>query len=104
MCVVVTGKYGDLQSEVRSCCVFPWLLGLRRRGINTTPIAFAAAECAGLLCAPLSVRMTGVHAPEALPCRVRGAILRDLKIVGCRITTRKLRMSLGWRHNHDRFQ
>ncbi len=92
-CVVVTGNNGGLHFELRNCCVFPSLLRLRRRGIDATPVAFAAAESALLFVRHFPAQMNGVHAPEGLPMSVRGAILRDLEAAGCRITTRTRRLS-----------
>jgi hypothetical protein len=94
LCVVVTGKKGNRNSEVRRCCVFPSLLALRRWGMDTTPIAFAAAECAALFVRHFPVQMAGVHPPEALPAQVRNAITSDLDASGCRITTHERRLPL----------
>jgi hypothetical protein len=96
ICVVVTGSKANQQWEIRNCYVFPSLLELRRRGIEATPIAFAAARCAVAFVRNFPLGLAGVYAPEALPAPVRTAILGNLDAVGCRRTRRRRHVRESW--------
>lgn len=88
LCVTVTGARGSRDAAVRSCCIFPSLLQLRRRGWATTPIAFAAAQAAARFVHHFPADLGGVYPPEALPAAVRGSVLKDMRRMGCRLETK----------------
>jgi len=77
--VSVTGRVGARWSEHRRACVFSSLLQLRRKRLLTTPIAYAAAECAAAFIRHWPRGVAGVLPPEALSPIVRQRILTDLR-------------------------
>ncbi|MBE7499056.1 MAG: saccharopine dehydrogenase NADP-binding domain-containing protein [Verrucomicrobiales bacterium] len=84
--VSVTGRRGTGRCEQRCACVFASLRQLRRRGLLTTPIAYAAAECAAAFIKHWPGEVAGVLPPEALPGIVRQHIISDLRRSGFRFS------------------
>lgn len=80
--VSVIGKAGSIWCEHRRSCVFSSLRQLRHRRLLTTPIAYAAAECAAAFIRHWPKRVAGVLPPEALPRTVRQRIVADLRRKG----------------------
>lgn len=90
--VSVVGKAGSIWCEHRRSCVFTSLRQLRRRRLLTTPIAYAAAECAAAFIRHWPKRVAGVLPPEALSRNVRQRIVADLRRKGFEfdVQTRRL--------------
>lgn len=80
--------------KIRNCCVFPSLRQLRRRGLMTTPIAFAAAQAAACFVRHFPDDLMGVYPPEALPATVRTRILRSMQKEACRFETQTTSLEL----------
>jgi len=77
--VAVVGRVGSRWVEHRRSCVFFSLRQLRRRRLLSTPIAYAAAECAAAFIRHWPKRVAGVLPPEALPRTHRRRIVSDLR-------------------------
>ena len=86
--VVVDGIKDDHRMTIRWDATMPSLYLLYRQGESRPPIAWATARMAALFVKHFPCRLTGVHAPEALPQEVRRAILRDVRTRGFRIVKR----------------
>lgn len=80
--VSVIGRAGQLWSQHHYTCLFSSLRQLRRKRLLTTPIAYAAAECAAAFIRHWPRRLAGVLPPEALPRAIRQAIIADLRRKG----------------------
>ena len=80
--VSVVGKAGSIWCEHKRSCVFTSLRQLRHKRLLTTPIAYAAAECAAAFIRHWPKRVAGVLPPEALPRTVRQRIVADLRRKG----------------------
>lgn len=80
--VIVRGLRKDEAVEVRCDASFPSLYQIRRRGLYSTPIAYATAHIAALFVKHLPREAPGVFPPEALPKETRRAILADLRSRG----------------------
>src|SRR6266404_4941677 len=65
------GKKEDLHLLIRSDCMFPTLYQIRRKGLFTTPVAFATAHVAALFIKFFPRELAGVFAPEMLPAETR---------------------------------
>jgi hypothetical protein len=87
--VVVSGAKDDRFYEHRHCCIFPSLYQLRQMLWISTPVAFAAAQCAAAFVERFPTDLAGVYPPEGLPKPVRDAVLRAM-------TRRR-----GFRFNHS---
>ncbi|MBI4462171.1 MAG: saccharopine dehydrogenase NADP-binding domain-containing protein [Acidobacteria bacterium] len=88
LAVEVSGSWREEHVRHGWFCTVPSLYQLRRRGLNTTPIAFATAHLAALFVKQFPRGLSGVYPPEALPAELRRAILRDLKGRGFNLTYR----------------
>lgn len=64
---------------IRSDAVFPTLYQIRRRGLFTTPVAYATAHIAALFVKNFPHELDGVYPPEALPPETRRAILSGVR-------------------------
>jgi len=93
--VSVFGRRGPHEYEHRHACVFLSLRQLRRRRLLTTPIAYAAAECAAAFIKHWPAQVAGVRPPEALPVIVRRRILTDLRRRGFRFCREICRTTAG---------
>jgi saccharopine dehydrogenase (NAD+, L-lysine forming) len=82
--VSVVGKAGSIWCEHRRSCVFSSLRQLRHRRLLTTPIPYAAAECAAAFIRHWPKRVAGVLPPEALPKATRQSIVSGLRRKGFR--------------------
>jgi hypothetical protein len=80
------GKKEDVHLLVRSDCLFPTLYQIRRKGLFTTPVAYATAQVAALFVKFFPRDLAGVFAPEMLPAETRRAILAGIRNSGIRIT------------------
>lgn len=83
-CVVVSGAKDGQLYEHRQCCTFPSLYQLRQKLWLSTPVAFAAAQCAAAFVEQFPADLTGVYPPEALPKAVRDSVLRGMRRRGFR--------------------
>lgn len=83
-CVVVNGAKDDRLYEHRQCCTFPSLYQLRQKLWLSTPVAFAAAQCAAAFVEQFPAELAGVYPPEALPKEIRNSVLRSLRRRGFR--------------------
>ncbi len=89
--VSVVGRVGHDWLERQRACVFPSLRELRRRGWHTTPIAYAAAECAAAFIRHFPGRLKGVCPPEALPLGKSRLVIADLRGKGFRFSRKNVR-------------
>src|SRR6267142_4588402 len=80
------GKKEDLHLLIRSDCLFPTLYQIRRKGLFTTPVAFATAHVAALFIKFFPRELAGVFAPEMLPAETRRAILAGIRDNSIHIT------------------
>ena len=90
--VLVRGMKSDQPLLVRWDASFPTLYQIRRRGMLTTPIAYATAHLAALFVKHFPRKLAGVHPPEALPAETRQAILADARARDLRITLKVTRL------------
>jgi hypothetical protein len=80
------GKKEDVYLLIRSDCLFPTLYQIRRKGLFTTPVAYATAHVAALFIKFFPRELAGVFAPEMLPAETRRAILAGIRNNGIHIT------------------
>ncbi len=93
--VIARGPRQGRVEQIRYDVAVPSLALLRRRGIHSTPIAWATAQMTALFIKHLPNRLAGTFPPEALPLSTRRAILTDVRRVGFRITQRVSKMHAG---------
>lgn len=86
--VVVRGHKSERHAVMRWDASFPTLHQTRRREVYTSPIAWATAHIAALFVKHFPRGLPGVHPPEALPAKVRQAILTGANSYGIRINRR----------------
>src|SRR5256885_8591841 len=79
------GPKEDVHVLIRSDVLFPSLYTIRRRGLFTTPVAFATAHVAAQFVKNFPREESGVFAPETLPAEIRRAILSGVRSQGLRI-------------------
>lgn len=79
------GPKEDVHVLMRSDVLFPSLYTIRRRGLFTTPVAFATAHVAAQFVKFFPRKETGVFAPETLPIEVRRDILAGIRSQGLKI-------------------
>src|SRR3989454_1781395 len=91
------GKKEDLHLLIRSDCLFPTLYQIRRKGLFTTPVAYATAHVAALFIKFFPRDISGVFAPEMLPAETRRAILAGIRNNSIRITHKTTVL----RHNNE---
>jgi len=70
---------------IRSDVLFPSLYTIRRRGLFTTPVAFATAHVAAQFVKNFPREESGVFAPESLPVEIRREILAGVRSQGLKI-------------------
>jgi len=75
----------DVHLSVRSDVLFPSLYTIRKRGLFTTPVAFATAHVAAQFVKFFPRKESGVFAPESLPDEFRRDILAGVRSQGLRI-------------------
>jgi len=75
----------DVNLLIRSDVLFPSLYTIRKRGLFTTPVAFATAHVAAQFVKFFPRKDTGVFAPESLPEEFRRDILAGVRSQGLRI-------------------
>jgi saccharopine dehydrogenase (NAD+, L-lysine forming) len=90
--VVVRGERREQPLEVRWDAACPSLYQIRRRGLHSTPIAYASAHIASLFIRRLPRGLAGVVPPEALPAETRRAILAGVKARNIQLTLRVRRL------------
>ncbi len=88
--VLVRGEKKEQPVLIRVDCAFPTLYQIRRRGLFTTPVAFATAHMATLFVKHFPRALAGVFAPESLPAETRRAILAGIRAQDVRVTTRTI--------------
>jgi hypothetical protein len=86
--VIVRGRKGEENLEIRWDADFPSLYQIRQRGLHTTPVAWATAHLAALFVKHFPRELPGVHAPEALPVEIRRKIFADARSRDIHITER----------------
>ena len=75
----------DVNLLIRSDVLFPSLYTIRKRGLFTTPVAFATAHVAAQFVKFFPRKETGVFAPESLPEEFRRGILSGVRSQGLRV-------------------
>ena len=86
--VLVQGLKHDRRTVIRWDAGFPTLYQIRRRGRQSSPIAWATAHLTALFVKHFPRELPGVHPPEALPAKTRQAILTDARSCGIRLVKR----------------
>lgn len=79
------GAKEDVHVLMRSDVLFPSLYTIRRRGLFTTPVAFATAHVAAQFVKNFPKKEAGVFAPETLPAEIRREILAGVRSQGLKI-------------------
>ena len=79
------GSKEDVHVLIRSDVLFPSLYTIRRRGLFTTPVAFATAHVAAQFVKNFPRDDSGVFAPESLPADIRREILAGVRSQGLKI-------------------
>jgi Saccharopine dehydrogenase NADP binding domain len=79
------GSKEDVHILVRSDVLFPSLYTIRRRGLFTTPVAFATAHVAAQFVKNFPKEESGVFAPESLPIEIRREILAGVRSQGLKV-------------------
>jgi hypothetical protein len=79
------GAKEDVHVLMRSDVLFPSLYIIRRRGLFTTPVAFATAHVAAQFVKNFPKKESGVYAPETLPEEIRREILAGVRSQGLKI-------------------
>ena len=92
LAVLVRGVKNDQPMLIRWDASFPTLYQIRRRGMLTTPIAYATAHLAALFIKHFPRDLAGVYPPEALPAETRQAILADVRSRDFRIMMKITRL------------
>jgi hypothetical protein len=82
------GPKEDVHVLMRSDVLFPSLYTIRRRGLFTTPVAFATAHVAAQFVKFFPGKESGVFAPESLPIETRRDILAGIRSQGLKIQHR----------------
>jgi hypothetical protein len=82
---VQRGTKEDVHVLIRSDVLFPSLYTIRRRGLFTTPVAFATAHVAAQFVKNFPREDSGVFAPESLPVDIRREILAGVRSQGLKI-------------------
>jgi hypothetical protein len=82
---VQRGSKEDVHVLIRSDVLFPSLYTIRRRGLFTTPVAFATAHVAAQFVKNFPREESGVFAPESLPVEIRREILAGVRSQGLKI-------------------
>jgi hypothetical protein len=82
---VQRGSKEDVHVLIRSDVLFPSLYTIRRRGLFTTPVAFATAHVAAQFVKNFPREESGVFAPESLPTDIRREILAGVRSQGLKI-------------------
>jgi hypothetical protein len=82
---VQRGPKEDVHVLIRSDVLFPSLYTIRRRGLFTTPVAFATAHVAAQFVKNFPREDSGVFAPESLPADIRREILAGVRSQGLKI-------------------
>src|SRR5215468_8907966 len=78
----------DVHLSVRSDVLFPSLYTIRKRGLFTTPVAFATAHVAAQFVKFFPRKESGVFAPETLPAEIRRDILAGVRSQGLKVQHR----------------
>jgi hypothetical protein len=79
------GSKEDVHVLIRSDVLFPSLYTIRRRGLFTTPVAFATAHVAAQFVKNFPKEEPGVFAPESLPLDIRREILAGVRSQGLKV-------------------
>jgi len=82
---VQRGPKEDVHVLMRSDVLFPSLYTIRRRGLYTTPVAFATAHVAAQFVKFFPRDEAGVFAPETLPAEIRRDILAGVRSQGLKV-------------------
>ncbi len=75
----------DVHLAIRSDVLFPSLYTIRKKGLFTTPVAYATAHVVAQFVKYFPRKESGVFAPESLPEEIRRAILAGVRSQGLRI-------------------
>ena len=90
--VLVRGVKDDQPLLIRWDASFPTLYQIRRRGLTSTPIAYATAHLAAIFVKHFPRTFAGVIDPATLPADTRRAILAEARSRDFRITLKIRRM------------
>src|SRR5688572_7461780 len=91
---VVHGWKGENRATARWDVAFPTLHQIRRREVYTSPVAWATAHMAALFVKHFPRKLPGVFPPEALPARIRQALLANVRDYGIRTTQRMKQLAV----------
>jgi hypothetical protein len=92
--VLVYGTNDEKKLLIRWDAGFPTLYQIRARGLLVSPIAYGTAHVASLFIKHFPKELAGVFPPEALPVKIRRAILADVRSRGIRVSMRVKRMKI----------
>jgi len=90
--VLVYGRKHGQPVLIRWDATFPSLVELRRRGLSSSPIAWATAQLTALFVKHFPRQLPGVHPPEALPATLHRRIVRDARSRGVCLMKRVIRL------------
>jgi hypothetical protein len=79
------GSKEDVHVLMRSDVLFPSLYTIRRKGLFTTPVAYATAHVAAQFVKHFPNKDAGIFAPEMLPVEIRREILAGVRSQGLKI-------------------
>ncbi len=90
--VLIGGIKKEQPLLIRWDASFPTLYQIRRRGMHSTPIAYATAYLAALFVKHFPRNLAGVFPPEALPTDTRRAIVADARSRDIRVALKITRL------------
>jgi hypothetical protein len=90
--VLVRGVKDDQPLLLRYDVSFPTLHQIRRRGLISTPIAYATAHLAAIFVKNFPRDMAGVFGPSELPIETRRAILAEARARDFRVAFKMTRL------------
>lgn len=90
--VLVYGQRHGRPLLIRWDATFPSLVELRRRGLSSSPIAWATAQLTAIFVKLFPRDLPGVHLPEALPTAIHRQILNAVRSRGVRLTKKMIRL------------
>ncbi|MEW6544616.1 MAG: saccharopine dehydrogenase NADP-binding domain-containing protein [Nitrospirota bacterium] len=90
--VLVRGRKRGERTAIRWDVTFPTLYQIHLRGMSISPIAWATARLAALFIKHAPRELAGVYPPEALPAKIRRAVLADARSSGIRMVKRIVRL------------
>ena len=92
--VLVYGTNDEKKLLLRWDAGFQTLYQIRARGLLVSPIAYATAHVASLFIKHFPKKLAGVFPPEALPVKIRRAILAEVRSRNIRVSMKVKRMKI----------